>query len=132
MLNKYKILTVFSLFTTSLAMAQGAPTSAGTPAKAVADKIVAVVGDRIILQSEITNSIKDAERQGGTVPENVDPGAAQEMLIVQNKCGNGTKFAHDAMDLFIDEEKGLWILSDHAIRKGRIRKPDRLSNQINF
>jgi len=82
MLNKYKILTVFSLFTTSLVMAQG------TPTKAVADKIVAVVGDRIILQSEITNSIKDAERQGGTVPENafcilMDQAVTSKVMMLQ-------------------------------------------------
>src|SRR6476620_505766 len=82
MLTKYKILTVFSLFTTSLVMAQG------TPAKAVADKIVAVVGDRIILQSEITNSIKDAERQGGTVPENafcilMDQAVTSKVMMLQ-------------------------------------------------
>ena len=46
MLNKNKILTAFSLFISSLVMGQVTPTSAGTPVKAVADKIVAVVGDR--------------------------------------------------------------------------------------
>jgi peptidyl-prolyl cis-trans isomerase SurA len=39
------------------------------PQKVVADKIAAIVGDRIILQSDIINSIKDAERQGNPVPE---------------------------------------------------------------
>ena len=38
--------------------------------KIVADKIAAIVGDRIILQSDITNSILDIARQGGTVPDN--------------------------------------------------------------
>ena len=46
--------------------------------KVVADKIAAVVGDRIILQSDITNSILDIARQGGTVPEN-----AQCLLMEQ-------------------------------------------------
>ena len=40
--------------------------------KVVADKIAAVVGDRIILQSDIINSILDIARQGGTVPENAE------------------------------------------------------------
>ncbi len=40
--------------------------------KVIADKIAAVVGDRIILQSDITNSILDIARQGGTVPENAE------------------------------------------------------------
>jgi peptidyl-prolyl cis-trans isomerase SurA len=40
--------------------------------KIIADKIAAVVGDRIILQSDITNSILDIARQGGTVPDNAE------------------------------------------------------------
>ena len=40
--------------------------------KVIADKIAAVVGDRIILKSDITNSILDIARQGGTVPENAE------------------------------------------------------------
>ena len=40
--------------------------------KVIADKIAAVVGDRIILQSDITNSILDIARQGGTVPDNAE------------------------------------------------------------
>jgi peptidyl-prolyl cis-trans isomerase SurA len=88
MLNKYKILTTISLFITTLVMAQGQPAASGTPAKAVADKIVAVVGDRIILQSEIINSIKDAERQGGTVPEGafcilMDQAVTSKVLMLQ-------------------------------------------------
>ena len=67
-----KILTaVFVLFSVG-AIAQ---TSAK---KVVADKIAAIVGDRIILQSDIKNSIADISRQGGNVPEN-----AQCMLMEQ-------------------------------------------------
>lgn len=57
------------LFIAFLFVAGGAAAQ-GTGVKAVADKIVAVVGDRIILQSDIKNSIEDARRQGSTVPEN--------------------------------------------------------------
>lgn len=38
------------------------------PAKVVADKIVAVVGNKIILESDITNMIHDMERQGVQLP----------------------------------------------------------------
>lgn len=64
MRNMKKTLTVcFSLFIFLLgAQAQ--------PKKVVADKIIAIVGDRIILLSEIKNSIADIARQGGTIPEN--------------------------------------------------------------
>lgn len=42
------------------------------PQKVVVDKINAVVGDRIILRSDILNSIEDAKRNGGTVPDNAE------------------------------------------------------------
>lgn len=38
--------------------------------KVVADKVNAIVGDRIILQSEIRNSLADIARQGGEIPPN--------------------------------------------------------------
>ncbi|CAN5701271.1 peptidylprolyl isomerase [soil metagenome] len=37
--------------------------------RVVADKIVGKVGDRIILKSDITNAVADAQRQGGELPE---------------------------------------------------------------
>ena len=40
------------------------------PKKMVADKIIAVVGDKIVLKSDIDNSIQDMERQGMEVPAN--------------------------------------------------------------
>jgi peptidyl-prolyl cis-trans isomerase SurA len=46
--------------------------SSAQPKRVVADKIAAVVGDRIILQSDITNSISDIARQGGAIPENAE------------------------------------------------------------
>ncbi|MEI9935540.1 MAG: hypothetical protein WDM71_11980 [Ferruginibacter sp.] len=38
--------------------------------KIVADKIVAIVGDKIILKSDIDNTITDMQRQGVQVPPN--------------------------------------------------------------
>ena len=40
------------------------------PKKMVADKIIAVVGDKIVLKSDIDNSIQDMERQGMEIPPN--------------------------------------------------------------
>lgn len=40
--------------------------------KVVADKIAAIVGDKIILQSDIKNSIADIARQGGSIPDNAE------------------------------------------------------------
>jgi peptidyl-prolyl cis-trans isomerase SurA len=66
MLYIKRILTVFIfLFIATIAVQS-------QPQKIVADKITSIVGDRIILQSDIINSIKDAERQGATLPDNAE------------------------------------------------------------
>lgn len=49
--------------------------------KIVADKIIAVVGDRIILKSEITNAIADLSRQGQQVPENAECSVLDQALV---------------------------------------------------
>lgn len=53
----------------------------------VADKIIGVVGDKIILQSDVNNSILDAQRQGqGRVPEPceiMEVALAQKALVLQ-------------------------------------------------
>ncbi|HEU4575872.1 MAG TPA: peptidylprolyl isomerase [Chitinophagaceae bacterium] len=51
------------------------------PKKVVADKIIAVVGDRIILQSDIQNSIADILRQGGQVPENASCVLTEQAIV---------------------------------------------------
>lgn len=49
--------------------------------KAVADKIVGIVGDRIILYSDIKNSIADMKRQGAEVPENAECSVMEQALL---------------------------------------------------
>lgn len=49
--------------------------------KIVADKIIGVVGDRIILHSDIKNAISDMQRQGGTIPENAECMLLEQALI---------------------------------------------------
>ncbi|OLY94201.1 periplasmic chaperone for outer membrane proteins SurA [Cnuella takakiae] len=49
--------------------------------KIVADKIIGVVGDRIILQSDVQNAIADASRQGQQVPENASCQILEQALI---------------------------------------------------
>jgi peptidyl-prolyl cis-trans isomerase SurA len=51
------------------------------PQKIVADKIVGVVGDRIILSSDLKNAMADAQRQGGAVPENAECMIMEQALI---------------------------------------------------
>ena len=58
------------------------------PQKIVADKIIAVVGDRIILKSDITNAIADAVRNGQPIPENaacsiLDQALVSKVLMMQ-------------------------------------------------
>ena len=75
MLTIKNILTALCLLCTGALMAQG------QAKKVVADKIVAVVGDRIILHSDIKNSIEDARRQGSTVPEDAECMLMEQALI---------------------------------------------------
>lgn len=60
--KKLYFLLITNCMLVTLAMAQ--------PQKVVADKIIAVVGDKIVLKSDIDNSIQDMERQGMEVPSN--------------------------------------------------------------
>lgn len=57
-------LTAFSFILSIAAMAQG------QSAKSSIDKIIGVVGDRIILRSDVKNALDDAQRQGETLPPN--------------------------------------------------------------
>ncbi|HMK26438.1 MAG TPA: peptidylprolyl isomerase [Chitinophagaceae bacterium] len=70
-----KILTAFLLLMTISAVAQS------QSAKVVADKIAGIVGDRIILQSDIKNSIADIQRQGGTIPDNAECLIMEQALV---------------------------------------------------
>ncbi len=70
-----KILTASFLL---LTLAVGAQTQS---AKVVADKINAIVGDRIILQSEIVNSLADIARQGGEIPPNGECVLMEQAII---------------------------------------------------
>ncbi len=59
---KKSFFTIFFLLFVCVLFAQ--------PKKVIADKIIATVGDKIILKSEIDNSISDMQRQGVDVPAN--------------------------------------------------------------
>jgi peptidyl-prolyl cis-trans isomerase SurA len=56
-------------------------TVSAQPQKVVGDKIVGIVGDRIILYSDIKNAIADASRQGGTIPENAECQVMEQAMI---------------------------------------------------
>lgn len=69
-----KILTASFLIFNLASFSQGVK-------KVVADKIIGIVGDRIILQSDIKNSISDMVRQGAQVPDNADCLIAEQAFI---------------------------------------------------
>jgi peptidyl-prolyl cis-trans isomerase SurA len=62
--NKTALLLISALFFSGLIQAQ--------VKRVVADKIIGKVGDRIILKSDIMNSMADIQRQGGQLPENAE------------------------------------------------------------
>lgn len=71
--RKLSVIAVPLFFLSVIAQAQAR--------KAVADKIIAVVGDKIILQSEITNSVNDYQREEHTVPANARCIFTQQALL---------------------------------------------------
>jgi peptidyl-prolyl cis-trans isomerase SurA len=66
-MKKYFLVSVTILLATVLFAQLG-----GQSKKIVADKIAAVVGDRIIMYSDIKNTIADYARQGAEIPENAE------------------------------------------------------------
>ncbi|HUM97138.1 MAG TPA: peptidylprolyl isomerase [Chitinophagaceae bacterium] len=77
MLSIKKLLTVCFVLLSAVAIAQPQSNSA----KIVADKIIAIVGDRIILNSDIKNSIEDARRRGEKVPDDAECQILDQALI---------------------------------------------------
>ncbi len=51
--------------------------------KVVADKVAAIVGDKIILQSEITNEILDRQRRNEAVPDNAECAVMEQALTLK-------------------------------------------------
>jgi Parvulin-like peptidyl-prolyl isomerase len=71
------------IYTIAAAMLIGAVSVAQAPRKVVADKIIGIVGDKIILKSDIYNSIMDAQRRGEQVPENADCFMMEQALTLK-------------------------------------------------
>ena len=69
------VLLMFAVAVGSAVMAQ--------PKKVVADKIIAVVGDKVVLKSDIENSIADMQRQGVEVPNNAKCLALEQAMGIK-------------------------------------------------
>jgi peptidyl-prolyl cis-trans isomerase SurA len=65
LMKNYLLFLVASLLFVSASIAQNSQ-----PKKIIADKIIAVVGDKVILKSDIDNSIIDMQRQNIEIPAN--------------------------------------------------------------
>lgn len=74
------------------------------PKKVVADKIVAQVGDKIILRSDIFNSILDAQRQGVPLPANPECVLVERALIEKALVLQAQKDSLPLSDEDIDAE----------------------------
>jgi peptidyl-prolyl cis-trans isomerase SurA len=70
---RHTFFVCLSLFICSISYAQ--------PKKVVADKIIGVVGDRIILKSDIDNQIADAKRQDVELPPDAHCFLIQQLII---------------------------------------------------
>lgn len=66
-------LFLVTLATVQLAQAQGA--------RVLADKIVGILGDKIVLRSDLINYIDDIQRRGGEVPDNAECVLLERMLM---------------------------------------------------
>ena len=69
---------ILSLFAATLGLSLA---TLAQPQKIVADKIVGVVGDRIILQSDIKNTLSDAARQGQALPAGAECMVLEQALV---------------------------------------------------
>lgn len=72
--------------------------------KVLADKIIATVGDKIILKSEIENNIADMQRQGQVVPDNANCLVLEQALGIKALMLQAEK---DSLPLTDEEVDGL-------------------------
>ncbi|MFN9783811.1 MAG: hypothetical protein ACK54A_11300, partial [Sphingobacteriales bacterium] len=67
------IIFVFSILLVNMAQAQ--------QAKVLVDKIVGILGDKIVLKSDLLNYIDDMKRRGGEVPADAECVLLERMLM---------------------------------------------------
>src|SRR5438552_18463023 len=80
------------------------------PQKVVADKVVGIVGDKIILKSEITNEILDRQRRNEAIPENAECIVMEQALTLKALVLQAEK---DSLQVSEDE---LESLLDNQVR----------------
>lgn len=98
------------LFTAFAALLLVTATFAQAPRKVVADKIVGIVGDKIILKSDVFNEILDRQRRQEPVPENA------ECLILEQILGMKALVLQAEKDSLLVTDDELEALLDNRIR----------------
>lgn len=78
--------------------------------KVVADKVVGIVGDKIILQSDITNAVTDLQRQGQQLPPDADCYILEQQLILKAMVLQAER------DSVVIEDEEVEALLDNQIR----------------
>ena len=76
----------------------------------VADKIVGIVGDKIILKSDVTNAIADAKRQGTAIPPD------GECMVMQQALAQKALVLQAEKDSLIVSDDEVEALLDNQIR----------------
>jgi len=76
--------------------------------KVTADKIVGIVGDKIILKSDVYNDILDRQRRGEPVPENADCAIMEQILtlkaLVLQAEKDSIQVGDDEIDALLDNQ----------------------------
>ena len=80
------------------------------PQKVVADKVVAIVGDKIILKSDITNEILDKQRKNEFVPENA------ECIVIEQALSLKALVLQAEKDSLVVSEEQIESLLDNQVR----------------
>lgn len=92
---------ITALFFVTMAVAQA-------PRKVTADKIVGIVGDKIILKSDVYNDILDRQRRGEPVPENADCAIMEQILtlkaLVLQAEKDSIQVGDDEIDALLDNQ----------------------------
>lgn len=96
------------VFTLITALLLGTIVVAQAPRKVVADKIVGIVGDKIILKSDVYNDIQDRQRRGEQVPENADCSIMEQILtlkaLVMQAEKDSIQVGDDEIDALLDNQ----------------------------
>ncbi len=104
LINMKQLLTVFAaLLLVTAAFAQA-------PRKVVADKIVGIVGDKIILRSDVYNEILDRQRRQEAIPDNA------ECYILEQILGMKALVLQAEKDSLLVTDDELEALLDNRIR----------------